>query len=1187
MNVKKYIIIILGLALILFAATLQAAEYFVSLDGSDETGDGSEGNPYGSIGYATDVVSSNDTVTVMPGTYNENYIYLYQSITVRSQLGADTTIISGYNDGVFTNVFYTDDYSGDVTVEGFTFTLCDRAVRIINSNTIIRKCSFIGNLADSSGAAIYVSNAQPEIYDNLFQRNFAAANGGAIYSEYSGMNCYNNIFDSCITTDTFSSGGAIGVRWHYGDEGRNTIQNNIFRDCEAYNGAGVHIVGSYHNIYNNLFHDCTARNVGAGIYVEYDYAPRIYNNIFMLNTPDGMYNSGTTLSEYDNNDYYSNTPTNGCTNCPAADNIYTLNPIFEDFPGRDYHFLDNSPLIDKGASNLPDMIEVDFDGDDRWLSQAVDIGPDEYVDCSISGEFTTTDDTAGCTPLNVQFIALNFEGYYDSLVWDFGDGYKDYNTQAPEHNYTTIGDFDVTLSLITPCTTFVYKRINYIHTMNLPDPDFTSDAQVGCIPFEVAFDAGLSSGAESYAWSFGDSQTGTGINPTHTYDSAGVYDVRLTVSNACGQDSIIKSGFIEVLALAEAEFTSEVTEGSAPLNVNFVDLSENSPTTWSWDFGDGGFSSAADPLRRYLKPGIFDVRLICANECDVPDTIIKQDYITVYGFESEVYDTREVSRYITEFDFFLDSLYGEFANDIKLTAEVFNNPTRGSITLEIDDSTVQLYDSTMLSVTLSKDVPRGDYTINLIAKGTTGFPADTMQLVVAAQSDPLILVEPSALAFGQVPEDSVKNITMRITNDSFFGDVLNLTVSGINSNVPEITTNFTNQFILEPTFWRDITVSFAPPEIAEYAGVLTIISDDPAFPNLEIPISGEGVIERTPPLVDSTNPLADAKEFAVVQPLMIAFSEALDEQTISTENIVVVSGKSSQEIAGSLSYDNELFEIRFTPTAGFAAEDSIIVVVKGTILDLAGNSLDGNGDGVGQGSPVDDYSFSFTTGLAVYPGDANNDGIVNEMDILPLGVFWEISGEARDALVTWTRQPSVSWTPKRATYADCNGDGVIDEQDILVIGTHWGLTHQIEGIPTVFTLDELQAASLKFDQLDKIINYSDMGETGRKFKDLIAAYLPSPGEIETFSLGRNFPNPFNPITTIDFTLPHTCHVRLEVYNVLGQTVKLLINEQMDSGLKTVVWDGTDDAGSDVPSGVYFYRMSADEFNEVKKMLLIR
>jgi len=209
------------------------------------------------------------------------------------------------------------------------------------------------------------------------------------------------------------------------------------------------------------------------------------------------------------------------------------------------------------------------------------------------------------------------------------------------------------------------------------------------------------------------------------------------------------------------------------------------------------------------------------------------------------------------------------------------------------------------------------------------------------------------------------------------------------------------------------------------------------------------------------------------------------------------------------------------------------------------------------------------------------------MDILPLGVFWEITGEARNDLITWNRQPSVSWTPMRATYADCNGDGIVNEQDLLVIGTHWGLTHQIEGAPTVFTLDELQASSFKFDQLNNYLNFSGMGETGDKLKDIISIYISSSGEIEMFSLGRNFPNPFNPVTTIDFSLPRMCQVKLEVYNVLGQTVKLLIDEHMDAGLKTVVWDGTDDAGNDVPSGVYFYRMAADEFNEVKKMLLIR
>jgi len=90
-----------------------------------------------------------------------------------------------------------------------------------------------------------------------------------------------------------------------------------------------------------------------------------------------------------------------------------------------------------------------------------------------------------------------------------------------------------------------------------------------------------------------------------------------------------------------------------------------------------------------------------------------------------------------------------------------------------------------------------------------------------------------------------------------------------------------------------------------------------------------------------------------------------------------------------------------------------------------------------------------------------------------------------------------------------------------------------------------------------------------------------------FSLSQNYPNPFNPQTTISYALPQNAHVKLVVYNLLGQKVKTLVDEHQSAGHKTVWWDGKDESGAPVASSVYFYRIDADEFFEVKKMLLVK
>jgi len=89
------------------------------------------------------------------------------------------------------------------------------------------------------------------------------------------------------------------------------------------------------------------------------------------------------------------------------------------------------------------------------------------------------------------------------------------------------------------------------------------------------------------------------------------------------------------------------------------------------------------------------------------------------------------------------------------------------------------------------------------------------------------------------------------------------------------------------------------------------------------------------------------------------------------------------------------------------------------------------------------------------------------------------------------------------------------------------------------------------------------------------------------ALLTNFPNPFNPSTTIAFSLSNVGNVEINVYNVRGQRVRSLLNEQRETGHHKVIWDGTDNNGRIVGSGIYFYRMSAGEYQSVRRMVLMK
>ncbi len=90
-----------------------------------------------------------------------------------------------------------------------------------------------------------------------------------------------------------------------------------------------------------------------------------------------------------------------------------------------------------------------------------------------------------------------------------------------------------------------------------------------------------------------------------------------------------------------------------------------------------------------------------------------------------------------------------------------------------------------------------------------------------------------------------------------------------------------------------------------------------------------------------------------------------------------------------------------------------------------------------------------------------------------------------------------------------------------------------------------------------------------------------------FQLFPNYPNPFNPATTIEYFLPKNAWVNLSIYNLLGQKIKTLINEHQKRGLKAIKWDGEDENGNKLSSGVYFYKLKTKDFVQSKKMLLIK
>ncbi|MBN2413560.1 Ig-like domain-containing protein [candidate division KSB1 bacterium] len=116
----------------------------------------------------------------------------------------------------------------------------------------------------------------------------------------------------------------------------------------------------------------------------------------------------------------------------------------------------------------------------------------------------------------------------------------------------------------------------------------------------------------------------------------------------------------------------------------------------------------------------------------------------------------------------------------------------------------------------------------------------------------------------------------------------------------------------------------------------------------------------------------------------------------------------------------------------------------------------------------------------------------------------------------------------------------------------------------------------------KLIDISASGLSGEHGPVMLETSLP-----KDFQIYQNFPNPFNPWTKIRFELPKQELTQITIYNITGQVVKTLVNDQLKPGYHEVVWDGLNDQGLKISSGVYYYRIQAGSFKQVKKMALIK
>ncbi len=237
-----------------------------------------------------------------------------------------------------------------------------------------------------------------------------------------------------------------------------------------------------------------------------------------------------------------------------------------------------------------------------------------------------------CPPVTVQYNNQSSPNT-TSLLWTFNGGTPSTSTQQnPLVTYNSTGTFDTKLiaysaggsdTLFWPQLVTIGQPTNAAFLISTNEMTVDMENQ--------------STAADSYFWTFGDGQTSTETNPSHTYSSFGTYTISLVSMNACGTDTM--SIVIELSTIPNAFFGYDQTNGCSPMTVHFIDQSQNNPTSWLWTF-DGGNPSTSplqNPTVVYSTPGVYSVTLVVQNS-QGSDALVLSDLITVAGMPDANFD---------------------------------------------------------------------------------------------------------------------------------------------------------------------------------------------------------------------------------------------------------------------------------------------------------------------------------------------------------------------------------------------------------------------------------------------------------------------------------------------------------------------------------------------------------------------
>ncbi|RKZ18878.1 hypothetical protein DRQ50_03265 [bacterium] len=597
-----------------------------------------------------------------------------------------------------------------------------------------------------------------------------------------------------------------------------------------------------------------------------------------------------------------------------------------------------------------------------------------------------------------------------------------------------------------------------------------------------------------------------------------------------------------------AAFTGSPTSGVMPLAVNFTDQSTESPTGWSWTFGDGGTSSAQNPSHSYTSAGDYTVILTASNAFG-SDGETKTNYITV----TDPGDTYASLPYSTGFESgSLDQYWSTtLGTEGRIQVTTANTAHSGSYQLAMDDHT-----------------NGGSYSLNeawlqLNLAGESQVDLDFWWTDYSDEThsqDGVYFSDNGGASFVKVQDLNGASYT----NQTWYEFNLDLDALAA-SNGLSLTGNFVVKF----------------QQYDNYG----ITTDGMGFDDISV---AGGAAGSAPVAAFSGTPTSGTA------PLAVSFTDASSNAPTGWSWTFGDGGTSSAQNPSHSYTSAGTYTVSLTASNAYGSDGEtktnyITVTDPGGGGDWVTITYDDFESGWGSYTDGGGDCSRYTGGTYAHQGSAaadiqDNSGTSSS--------FYHTAGQNVSAYVDlevdfWFRAESMDNTREDfwLQYYDGSSWQTIETWARSTDFDNRVFYHKTVTIPNTYNYPT--NAKLRF-MCDASGNRDDVYIDEIEFRGLTAG--GSGGDLALgekfvpalFAVDQNYPNPFNPITTIKFDLPKAAHVRIDIFNVRGSKVATLVNRQYEAGSQTIAWNA-----KGVASGVYFYRVQAGNDASMHKMTLLK